>query len=259
MRPTTLPLLERAVEFLHQVETMLDFLTALSGTSIPDVLMGLGGLLFLLAWIERRAATIIGSLLFFLGVGVWVAPQVAQVPDRPSPPTAYSSPLDPALIDPHRRLGRPCTPRQRTGQLRIPRLQSAPTAMRRLTRSNGQSRAPTSPRVLRPVARHGLRTSKSTGPQILKGRRLSIGMEEPSYGGLLGNLMPCPRLLPCATRRSNSRPLTPRSVAQDSGRPEATAHRILTERGFAGVERTFGTSALVPLATAKSRSLASEF
>jgi hypothetical protein len=64
--------------------------------------------------------------------------------------------------------------------------------------------------------------------------------EEPYYGGFLGNLMPSSKLLPCAIRRSNSHPLTPRSVAQDSGRPEAPAYRVLIKGGFAGVERTFG-------------------
>lgn len=69
---------------------MLDVLKTLSATSVPNVLMGLGAVLILLAFVEKigthielpakrqRIAAITGAAFLFLGIGVTLAPHLSR-------------------------------------------------------------------------------------------------------------------------------------------------------------------------------------
>lgn len=76
---------------------MLDILKALSETSVPTLLMGLGGILLLLAFVQKigtqielpekrqRAAALTGVVLLGLGVLVTVAPHMGGLRTEPAP------------------------------------------------------------------------------------------------------------------------------------------------------------------------------
>ena len=83
---------------------MLDLLKALSGTSVPSLLMGLGGILLLLSFVQKigthielpvqrqKLAAITGSVLLCLGIAVTVAPTLATLPEKSEPSVADSAP-----------------------------------------------------------------------------------------------------------------------------------------------------------------------
>ena len=188
---------------------MIEVLKAISETSVPSLLMGLGGVLLLLAFVQKigtqielpesrqRVAAIVGALLLALGTGVAVVPHLARPPAIAGssgngyggfgPVSEARGPESPALVT---NALSPLDPREKPGVPAEVAAQDSADA-------------------------------------------------EPQFDGTLGSLMPDLSLLPSDMKFFDSRELTIASKLEDTRSDKTAARRILTKGGYSGIEQKY--------------------
>ncbi len=180
--------------------SMLDVLKTLSGTSVPNVLMGLGAVLVLLAFVEKigthielpakrqRLAAFVGVLLLTAGIGVTALPHLPGNGSQASGADLAANPRAP---------GRSSEPERETAA----REPKAPAAGPSQTRSQGET------------------------PSI--------------YAGSLGTLMPELSNIPASLKLSSKSSVDSTSYEVDHFKDPSRAREIVRNSELSGIAHTY--------------------